>query len=138
MRRLLLAAAASCLLLSAPAFADEPKPTVRDVMLALTIPTSDIIFNVAAPEDDPDAYWETIRANAMMLAEAGVLLKDPVRAVDNDEWMKEADALTAAAMNVAEIAKTRDVDKVFEAGFAVYDVCDACHNKYLQGKNPDE
>ena len=138
MRRLLLASTALLLLAGPASAAEKPNPTVRDVMLALTIPTSDIIFNVAAPENDPDAYWETVQANALMLAESGVLLQDPVRAVDNDEWMKHAQALTDSAMHVAELVKTRDVDKVFEAGFAVYDVCDACHNKYLEGKPPGQ
>ena len=52
----------------------EPVASVTQIMQAMVIPASNVLFDVArqAPESDED--WATVRNNAVLLAESGNLL----------------------------------------------------------------
>jgi len=112
----------------------EAIATTRQVMLAMTIPSSDVIFQVgnAAPKDD--AEWEKVQANAAVLAESANLLMLAPRAVDSAEWANFSKALITSAKAARQAAQARDVDKVLEAGNQVYEVCDGCHKKYMAAR----
>lgn len=75
--------------------------------------------------------WEDAVSGATIVAEAGNLLMLPERARDNGDWMKFAKRLNAEAMAGRAAAEAHDVDKVFEAGGRIYQVCTDCHAKYL-------
>jgi hypothetical protein len=112
----------------------EAVATTRQVMLAMTIPSSDVIFQVgnAAPKDD--AEWEKVQAHAAVLAESGNLLMLSPRAVDTAEWANFSRALIASAKVAQQAAQERDVEKVLEAGNQIYEVCDGCHKKYMAAR----
>ena len=112
----------------------EAIATTRQVMLGMTIPSSDVIFQVgsAAPKDD--AEWEKVQAHAAVLAESANLLMLPPRAVDAAEWTNFSKALIASASVAQQAAQVRDVDKVLEAGNQIYEVCDGCHKKYMAAR----
>jgi hypothetical protein len=119
----------------------EALATTRQVMLGITIPTSDVLFQVGAKAPADDMEWEKVEANAMALAESATLLTIGSRAVDKQEWLKHCNDLIATAKVAAAAAHEKNVDQVLEAGNAVYEVCDGCHKKYMparQGENQAE
>lgn len=115
----------------------EAVATTRQVMLGLTIPASDVVFQVGTSVPKDDTEWEKVQANAAMLAESANLLLTAPRWVDAPEWTGFAELLLATSKAAMQAAQARDVDKVLDAGNEIYDVCDACHKKYMvarQGK----
>ena len=64
----------------APAF--QPVGSVRQVMLGIVKPTSDVVFKFQFDPPKTDEEWTTLQNNALNLAEAGNLLLIPGRAKD--------------------------------------------------------
>lgn len=109
----------------------EPVATVRQVMLGLTVPASDVLFQIGDHVPDGDAGWESVVATAAMLAESGNLLLKPPYDRGEPEWREFAQQLVAKAKDAMAVAGNHDVDAVLEAGNAVYETCENCHMKYL-------
>ena len=80
------------------------------------------------PETDED--WEEVWAAGVSLAESGNLLMMPPRAVD-EEWIQLSGALVDAGAEAAAAALSRDPEAVLAAGEVVYNVCVACHVRYV-------
>jgi hypothetical protein len=118
----------------APA-APEAIATTRQVMLGITAPTSDVVFQVGAKAPETDAEWEKVQASALSLAESAALLRTGPRAVDQQEWLKHCDDLITTAKAAAAAAGEKNVDKVLDVGNSIYEVCDNCHNK-VHGRSP--
>jgi cytochrome c556 len=55
----------------------------------------------------------------------------PGRARDNQEWLKQAQALLDGATVVVNAAAAKNADKLADAGDTIYGACEACHNKYM-------
>jgi hypothetical protein len=115
----------------------NPVATVDDIMEAIVIPSSQAVFDavvysngelVQAPRNDED--WSALRIHALGVAEAGNLLMMPPRARDGD-WTTLARALNERAIAAADAARTKDVDALLAAGGELYNVCAACHEKYI-------
>jgi hypothetical protein len=109
----------------------EPLATVRQVMLGITIPASDVVFLAAAETPADDAAWEKVAASALAVAESGNLLLMKPRAVDADDWRQYARALIEAGARAAEAAQAQNADTISAAGDDMYNVCEQCHAKYL-------
>jgi hypothetical protein len=124
---------------AAPHPALETIATTRQVMLAITVPTSNALFQIGdGPKDD--AGWELVVANANALAESGTLLLTGARKVDRPDWAPFAQALIDAAKSAAAAAQERNAEKVLEVGDAIYGSCEGCHATYLPkatAANPD-
>ena len=70
--------------------------------------------------------------NAMTtVAEAGNLLMLPGRARDNGEWMQLAKQMTDVALTAKAAVLAKDEKGMFDTGGKLYEVCTACHEKYL-------
>ena len=54
--------------------APEAPATVKEVMVTMTIPSSDAIFDAAYEPPNDDEQWVAVRKNAVMLVESGKLL----------------------------------------------------------------
>jgi hypothetical protein len=108
--------------------------TSKQVMLGLTIPASDVIWQVGTKAPANDAEWDRVTANAVMLAESGLLLLSAPRDLKQAEWTQYATALVTHARAAAEAAQKRDVDGLLAAGDEVYQDCDTCHNKFMPAK----
>jgi mono/diheme cytochrome c family protein len=48
------------------------------------------------------------------------------------DWAEYAQGLTRAALLAKSAAEAQDADALFVAGGAIYNVCRACHNKYME------
>jgi len=105
-----------------------------------------------------DEEWAKVMAGAVTLAEATNLLKIPRRAeppgyvnqwtvganapelsgdqidahinADRAKWNSFADELRVIALEVADIVKARDADKLFDAGGRLDKACENCHLEY--------
>jgi hypothetical protein len=108
--------------------------TAKQVMLGLTIPASDVLFQLGDNRPTDDAGWERIVATAALLAESGNLLLTGPRDTKQPQWTKFAQDLVARSKDAMAAAGKHDVDAVLEVGNAIYEVCDSCHNKYMPTK----
>lgn len=116
----------------------KPVASVDQVMDGIVIPASQAVFDavvysngelVQSPTSDDD--WNTLRIQALALAEAGNLLMMPPRAKDNDDWITLSQALTEGAAVAANAAESKNVDQLLNAGGEIYRACTSCHEKYL-------
>lgn len=115
---------------SAPA-AQESAATTRQVMLAMTVPTSNAVFAAAGEAPTDDAAWALAEANAVMLAESARMLKTGARAVDQKNWQQFSDALISTAEGAAHAAHEKSADKLSASSDAIYQTCEDCHKQYL-------
>lgn len=83
-----------------------------------------------APQTDEE--WDRVRTAALTVAESGNLLMMPPRLVDNRAWAFFSRQLTEAGAEAAAAAAAHDVDRVFAAGEQMYNVCVACHTRYIR------
>ena len=65
------------------------------------------------------------------VAESGNLLRMPGYAADDGDWMEYSAALVGAGEKAREAAMQQDADALFQAGANLYNVCLACHNRYI-------
>jgi len=113
----------------APTF--QPVGTVRQVMLGIVKPTSDVVFKFQFDPPKTDEDWATLQNNALNLAEAGNLLLLPGRAKDKGEWTKNAKALTETGSQAFKAANAKDAKALEVIGDKIDGVCEACHAIYL-------
>ena len=131
---LLLVLAATVLASTAAARQDPaPEPaTVKDVMVTMTVPASDVIFEAASEPPRTDAQWAALRQATVTLAESGRLLTRPGLARDASTWMELARTLVDAAEATRTIAEAKKGDALERASDAVYATCETCHARYLE------
>jgi hypothetical protein len=108
--------------------------TTRQVMLAMTVPTSNAVFAAGGEAPADDAAWALAEANAVMLAESGQFLKSGARPVDAQNWMQFSNALITAAESAAQAAHEKNSEKLSAASDAIYQTCENCHKQYLIAK----
>ena len=119
---------ASATMAEAPVY--QPVGTTLQLMRAMVIPSSDVIFAVPgqAPKDDKE--WASVQNSALMLAESGNLLMMTGRAKDNGEWIKDSKALVDAGAAAFKAANAKDVNKLTDLGDDILTACETCHKKY--------
>lgn len=116
----------------APQSAFKPLANVYQLMKAIIIPSSDVVWQVAMEPPKDGQEWTAVQNSALTLAEAGNLLMIGNRAKDQGNWMKAAQALADSATVVFRAAEARDVDALNEAGNQLVRVCRNCHQQYKQ------
>ena len=75
--------------------------------------------------------WDNVRNNATLVAEAGNLLMMPGLGVNALDWQDYSVGLIDAALRARQAAMNKDAEALFEAGGQIYNVCRACHNRYM-------
>lgn len=79
-----------------------------------------------------DAEWNRTLQAAQALKQLGEQLKGPSYAAGRGaDWQDYAQGLADVARQAEQAAKDRNVDKVFEVGGSIYNVCSACHEVYM-------
>lgn len=137
MPSLVVIVAALCIATAAFAQQTSLKPiaTVKQLMAAMIVPTSNVIFAAASEAPKSDNDWVVLRNHALTLAESGNLLMIGTRARDRSDWMKMARAQRDAAETAVKAADTRNADALSQAGERIYQTCEQCHARYMdQGK----
>lgn len=113
----------------APTF--HPAGTVRQVMLGIVKPTSDVVFKYQFDPPKTEEEWATLQNNALNLAEAGNLLLLPGRAKDMGEWAKNAKALIETGSQAFKAANVKDSKALEDIGNKIDETCESCHAIYL-------
>jgi hypothetical protein len=113
----------------APEF--QPVGTVRQIMLDIVAPTSDVIFKVPNQAPKNDKEWTAVQDSALTLAEAGNLLLMPGRAKDKGDWTKFSKSLISQGTKAFRAANAKDAKSLEDIGNDIDDVCETCHAKYL-------
>ena len=121
----------------------NPVGDVSELMLTMIDPAADAVWlavgtivSEAGREDwepETDEEWAVVVNGAMTIAEGGNLLMMDGRARDQDGWMRMAQEMTDAGVLAYEAAQSRDADKIFDLGEAIYNTCDRCHSLYWNG-----
>ena len=79
-----------------------------------------------------DEGWQKVMHAATVVAEGGNLMMMPGLTNGEADWNEYAQGLTRAALLAKSAAEAQDADALFAAGGAIYNVCRACHNKYME------
>ena len=122
-----------------PPFA--PVATVLELMESIMAHSAEVYWgavSIIVDEDgihenypQTDEEWEEVWSAAMSIAESGNLLMMAPRAVDNDAWMQMSAALVEVGAEAAAAAEAKDPERVLDLGEKVYNVCLACHARYI-------
>jgi hypothetical protein len=130
---------------SSPAPAAEMPPfqttaNMKELMLNVIDPAADTLWESVGTVLDAqgthekfpttDDEWDTVKASAIQLAEAGNLLLIPARSGGSSEWIAEARALTEASTRARKAIEARDKETLFTVGGDIYDVCTNCHKQF--------
>ena len=79
-----------------------------------------------------DEGWDILVTGATMLVEAGNVLQLPGRTrAPEAEWNKYAQMLSERALIARAAAEKHDQKAVFDEGGRVYEVCVACHERFI-------
>jgi hypothetical protein len=78
-----------------------------------------------------DEEWEAVWASAITISESGNLLMMSPRAKAEDDWMKFSAQLVNVGIDAKKAAESKNPEKVLDVGEQVYNVCTACHMKYV-------
>ena len=132
-----------------PLTGTSARAKVKDIMNAIVVPSSTVIFGSVAtvtdatgvheykPQTDDD--WNKVFANGVMLAEAANLLMVPGRqrclgggipVANRAEWNVMARELLEAGTEALVAAKKHDPDGISDAGERIDVACDECHERY--------
>ena len=125
------------------------KAKVKDIMNAIVVPSSTVIFGAVATVTDAsgvhdskpetDDQWNVVFANAVMLTEAANLLMVPGRtrclggaipAQYRADFIQKARELVEAGDEALVAAQKHDAAGISDAGERLDVACDKCHEKY--------
>ena len=114
--------------------------SVKDLMANLMDPTADVVWGSVgtvmtkegtferAPANDDE--WNTVKAGAITLVEAGNLLMIPARSGGNPEWIDLAQKLIVQSKRAVKAAEAHDRQATFDIGADIYDACVNCHKRF--------
>ena len=112
----------------APTF--QPVGSTLQVMRAMVIPSSDVIFKLPSETPKDDKEWAVVQNSALILAESGNLLMMKGRSKDDGEWNKDAQLMVAAGAAAFKAANAKDANKLLDIGDDILTACETCHKKY--------
>ena len=120
--------------------AAAPVATVKQIMNGIVMPSAAQIWDSVSTIVDAsgvnekvprtDAEWAQVGTSAAMLVEAGNLLVEGGRAVDQGDWVKMARAMAETGQKALKAAESRSADGVLAVGEEINTTCDACHERY--------
>ena len=76
--------------------------------------------------------WLNVINAATVVAEGGNLLLINGYSPNEADWDAYSRGLTSAALKARRAAESQDADALFDAGGEIYNVCRACHNRYIE------
>jgi hypothetical protein len=146
---------AGILLAQSPEKPAPPAANLNQLMQGLFFPHSNVVFatqrvNPAELKHAPEPSaatdpltgifggWDAVENSALLLIDASDLLMTPGRVcsngkempVKNPDWVRYVDQLRAAGKVAYEAAKTKNIDRMFDASDVLNVACSNCHNRY--------
>lgn len=108
--------------------------TSRELMLAIVIPSSNVVFKLAGEVPKDAEQWQEVRLQSLALAESANLLMMPGRGPDDGQWNHMGKLMLDAAKAAVKAADARNANALESASNAIYESCDSCHDKYMAKK----
>lgn len=114
--------------------------SMKDLMENLMDPAADVVWESVgtimtkegtferAPANDDE--WNTVKAGAIRLVEAGNLLLIPARTGGSEEWVSLARAMIAQSKRAIKAAEDHDKQATFDIGADIYESCVNCHKRF--------
>jgi hypothetical protein len=135
--------------------AAPPAANLNQLMRGLFFPHSNVVFatqrlnpaeiqRASEPSAATDPLtgifggWDAVENSALLLIDGADLLMTPGRTCSNGravpltapDWAKLVDQLREAGKVAYQAAKSKNIDKMFEASDVLNTACANCHNKY--------
>lgn len=85
-----------------------------------------------------EAGWAEVAASAERIAEIAESLKGNAYRQEGTDWDIYADGLVVAAERARVAALAQDEQEVFDAGGHIYQVCRACHERFIADEDVSE
>ena len=112
----------------------------------LEIPLADDAITTPDPMGSIYGGWRAVENASIALVESTTLMTTPGRKctngtdvpTQNPEWAHFVEELRKDSLAAYEAAKTKDQQKLREAGTAMDMVCDSCHERYLETPNVED
>jgi cytochrome c556 len=138
MRTLALFLLAGAALAQAPSFAPKPYGNLKQVMRAVALPNSDIIFAIQQKPPKTDMEWQAVVNAAVAIEELENLIMIPGRIrsngqpapVQNADYAKFAAALAPAGRDCLKASLQKNQDAVTNCTDSLSQACDNCHKVY--------
>jgi hypothetical protein len=117
-----------------------PVASAKQIMAGIVMPAANVIFDSVSTivdakgvqENQPrtEEEWARVGTNAAALIESANMLLIGNRAVDQGDWVKMAKAMADAGQIALKAADAKKPEGILEAGEAINQSCDNCHQKY--------
>jgi hypothetical protein len=117
-----------------------PVASVKQIMTGIVMPAAYVVFDSVSTivdakgvqENQPrtDEEWARVGANAAAIIESANMLLIGNRAVDQGDWVKMSKAMADAGQIALKAATDKKPEGILEAGEAINQSCDNCHQKY--------
>jgi cytochrome c556 len=140
MRSLAMVFCLGAMLLAAAANAQAPAPVtfhpignMSQLMIDIIYPTSDALFYVDRDTPKTQRDWNTLRTQALTLAESGNLLMMEGRARDQENWIKDSQVMADIGAKAYKAAQAKDLDGIRALNDSLSDACIQCHLQYRPG-----
>src|SRR5271156_281878 len=131
MRTIGLVLFVTAVMAQAPAF--QPVGNVSELMISIIYPSSDALFYIERTAPKTDLEWNTVRNQALMLAESGNLLMMAGRAKDQQDWIKDSKMLVDVGRAAYKAAQAKNMDAILALNDQLYASCVTCHTQYRPG-----
>jgi len=122
------------------ATAMPPVASVKQIMAGIVMPAAYAVFDSVSTivdakgvqENQPrtDEEWARVGASAAALIESANMLLIGNRAVDQGDWVEMAKAMADAGQIALKATADKKPEGILEAGEAINQTCDNCHQKY--------
>ena len=137
-RTLALFLLAGAALAQAPSFTPKPYGNLKQVMRAVALPNSDIIFAIQQKPPKTDMEWQAVVNAAVAIEELENLIMIPGRIrsngqpapVQNADYAKFAAALAPAGRDCLKASLQKNQDAVTNCTDSLSQACDNCHKVY--------
>lgn len=107
-------------------------PPALKVMKATVIANSNIVFGVSNKAPRNDAEWAAVQNAAQAMIDVSHQLMPLGPDSGREQWVQFTQDLGAASRKALDAAKARNADAAIDAGDAMFEVCEACHNRYMK------
>lgn len=112
--------------------AQDAARSTLDLMKAMVIPQSDIVFAVGKAAPKSDADLAAVLQSTSRLTGAAKTLATQAPAANGAGWLRFSQAMGDAAARAGAAARSKTVDVVLDAGDALYETCAGCHKLYMK------
>ena len=122
----------------APAYKPKPIANLKQIMRAIALPNSNLIFDVQSKPPKDEMEWKSVENAAMAIAEFSNLITMPGRLRENGQpvpvqradWRKFSRSLVSAGESCYKAAQSRKPDAVGNCTDQLSDSCSTCHDVY--------